>query len=124
MACGSWKLQLSAEVPKDVWDALYYLGHVAVIRGRLDPKVYGDGLLSPGVASYAGILRERDAGDTFQIGGPGMAAWLGDEDTKGAVYETAVDITAATFPNAVRALLPSSGAVTEGTLYPVTGKTY
>jgi hypothetical protein len=51
-----------------------------------------------------------------------MAMWLGDQDNKGAVIENAtVFASGSTFPNVIRGLLPAGGAVTEGTLYAVTG---
>lgn len=121
---GSWNLTLSDDIPPEVWDKLAYWGHVVVVRGRGTPVDLTDALLAPGVAAYVAPVRERDSGDTYRLAGPGMAAWLGDEDGKGSVYETAVDLTDATVPDAVRALLPASGAVVEGTLYPVTGRTY
>jgi hypothetical protein len=118
-ALGTWDINLSQDVPRDLLDALDFFGHVAVVPGRLDPVQYGDGLLSS--ARYVGVLRERDLGDQYKISGTSMALWLGDEDGKGAVYETPVVLTAQTFANSVRALLPSSGAITEGTLSSVPG---
>lgn len=128
-ALGSWDLRLKTTTPSDLWDRIDYFGHVALLPGRLDPQQYGDNLLA--AAEYVGVIRRRETtGDDrrtkvieqgYTIGGVGMAMWLGDEDNKGAVYETAVDLTDATFPDTVRALLPASGAVTEGTLYAASG---
>lgn len=123
-AVGAWSLNLTDDVPPEVWDSLGYWGHIAVVRGRLAPPDITDALLTPGVAAYVAPVRERDRGDSYRIAGPGMAAWLGDEDGKGAVYETPVELTDATVPDAARALLPASGAVTEGTFYAVPDRTY
>lgn len=128
-ALGSWDLSLKSTTPPDLWDRITYFGHIAFIPGRLDPVQYGDNLLD--AARYVGVVRKRDNGGDdrrtkvieqgYDLGGVGMAMWLGDEDDKGDVYETAVDINSATFANSVRALLPASGAITEGTLYSVAG---
>lgn len=127
-ALGSWEIKLLPGTPRDVLDALDYFGHVAIIPGRLDPLQYGDNLLT--TARYVGVLRTRTIGDDgrtnaplddLSVGGVGMAMWLGDEDGKGDVYENAVEPASASFATAVNMLLPASGAVTAGTLYPVSG---
>ncbi|WP_030917289.1 hypothetical protein [Streptomyces sp. NRRL B-24720] len=127
-ALGSFEVRLKPEIPRETLDAVQYFGHIAIVPGRVSPAAVGDGLLS--AARYVGVVRGRAVDDdrrtkrvedATRISGVGMAFWLGDEDDKGDVYETAVTINAATFANAVRALLPASGAITEGTLYPVTG---
>ncbi|QQM45206.1 fibronectin type III domain-containing protein [Streptomyces liliifuscus] len=128
-ALGSWDITLKSTAPPDLWDRIEYFGHVAFIPGRLDPTQYGDNLLT--AARYVGVVRTRsNSGDDrrtkiveqgYELGGVGMAMWLGDQDNKGDVFETAVDINAQTFANSIRALLPASGAVTEGTLHAVAG---
>ncbi|MFE9391714.1 fibronectin type III domain-containing protein [Streptomyces sp. NPDC006784] len=126
---GSWDLRLKPTAPPELWDRVQYFGHIAVVPGRVDPVQYGDSLLN--AAAYVGVIRRRETtGDDrrtkvveqgYTIGGVGMEVWLGDEDDKGSVFETPVDLADATFSDAVRALLPASGAVTEGTLYSVPG---
>ncbi|MEV0220901.1 fibronectin type III domain-containing protein [Streptomyces sp. NPDC050704] len=128
-ALGSWDITLKPTTPPDLWDTIAHFGHVAMIPGRLDPAQYGDNLLD--AARYVGVVRKRNNGgddrrtnaieQSYELGGVGMAMWLGDEDDKGDVYETAVTINGATFANSIRALLPASGAVTEGTLHSVAG---
>ncbi|MFD5711319.1 fibronectin type III domain-containing protein [Streptomyces pharetrae] len=123
-APGSWELGLSSATPRDVLDAIHFFGHVAIVPGRLDPAQYGDQLLT--AARYVGVVREKDVSgqdqtNSYRISGASMAIWLGDEDGKGAVYEAPVSLTAQTFANSIRALLPSSGAVTEGTLHTAAG---
>jgi hypothetical protein len=124
MKLGRWGFRLTAETPREVLDAIDYFGHVAISTGRVDPRVAGDSLLRS--ARYVGVVRTRqlaeaDTGAESTIGGPGMAMWLGDEDGKGAVLENATPFASASFTSTVRALLPASGAVTEGTLHSVTG---
>lgn len=128
-ALGDWDISLKSTTPPDLWDAVDYFGHIAFIPGRLDPAQYGDNLLS--AARYVGVVRKRNNGgddrrtrvveQSYELGGVGLAMWLGDDQDKGDVYETAVDINAATFANSIRALLPASGAITEGTLTSVAG---
>jgi hypothetical protein len=125
---GTWEVKLQSNTPRDVLDALDYFGHVAVVPGRVDPKQYGDNLLT--VARYVGVLRTRTIGDDgrtnapqddLSVGGVGLAMWLGDEDDKGSIYENAVTAASASFADTIRMLLPGSGAITEGTLYSVAG---
>jgi hypothetical protein len=118
-ALGAWQLRLRQDTPRELLNALSFYGHVALVPGQLDPAQYGDNLLS--VARYVGVYRGKDASDDFTLKGSGMAFWLGDEDNKGDVFETAVVLTGATFAASVTALLPAGGAVTAGTINSVAG---
>jgi hypothetical protein len=118
-ALGQWDLGLREDTPKEILDALEPFGHVAVVPGRVDVRSIADGLLS--AARYVGVYRGRSDGDRFSMRGCGMEMWLGDEDGKGDVYTTPVSASGTTFANTVRALLPDSGSVTEGTLHSVPG---
>lgn len=149
-AVGSWALNLREDTPKIVLDQLDYFGH-AVVHGtrQFHPELAGDNLLK--TARYVGVLRSREftgsqgqftedtgpgsplvsqssqsAGsipESNLIGGAGMAYWLGDEDGKGSIIEApGIVIPKGTlFTEGVRALLPSSGSIIEGTFHPVTG---
>lgn len=124
MKLGRWGIKLTPETPREVLDAIDYFGHVAISTGRDNPRVAGDSLLRS--ARYVGIVRTRqlaeaDTGAESTIGGVGMAAWLGDEDKKGSVLENATTFASGSFTSTIRTLLPASGAVTEGTLYSITG---
>lgn len=121
-ALGSWDLSLRADTPRSVLDGLGWFGHVVFLPGRVNPVEHGDNLLS--AARYVGVLRGRGKGDGHKLSGCSMAYWLGDEDDKGDVLETAVTITAQAFPAAIRALLPAGGAVVEGTLSGAVAGTY
>lgn len=123
---GEFEFELSTTVPRDVLDTIQYFGHIALIPGRVDPKQYGDSLLT--AARYVGVVRRRTLGDdgrtnkvqdNIRIGGVGMAFWLGDEDGKGDIYETAQTFTAQGFSVVLTALLPD--AVTPGTFGTVAG---
>lgn len=86
MVPAAWSLRLSETTPRSVLDALdptyYAFGHIIITPNRIDdPGITAAGLLS--VARYTGIYRSRPS--HFELGGPGLAAWLGDEDGKGDV---------------------------------------
>lgn len=118
MRLGGWEVSLLPEAPQEVVDALEFFGHVAFIPGRVDVRAYEDELLT--MARYVGVVRSRQKGaGGAVVGGSGMAYWLGDEDDKGAIYETAKTFSGATFANTIRDLLPAS--VSEGTLHSVPG---
>jgi len=116
---GSFEVRLREDTPRHLLNALTFFGHVAVMPGRLNPLQYGDNLLQ--AARYVGVYRGRDAQNTFTLKGSGLAFWLGDEDNKGDVFETAVVLTADTFADSVTALLPPGGAVVAGTINAVAG---
>lgn len=116
---GDWSLRLRSDTPKTVLDALTLFGHVAILPGRLQPEQFNDNLLT--AARYVGVYRGRSAAEDFELRGSGMAFWLGDEDDKGDVFETAVSFTAATFATVVAGLLPPGGSVTSGVIGAVAG---
>lgn len=122
MGPGSWGVALKEETPREILDKVGYFGHVAMVPGRLNPVEYGDTLLT--MARYVGVVTKRETDKAAKISGQGMAVWLGDSDDKGEVLETAVVITAQSFPNAVRAILTGSTAVIEGTFHAGVAGTY
>lgn len=117
MKLGSWNLQLKDSTPQNVLDAIEYFGHVAFAPGRHDPRLAGDDLLTD--ARYVGVLRNIKRREGIELGGVGMAVWLGDEDGKGEVYETAKSFTNSSFANTITSLLPAAAA--SGTIHSVAG---
>ncbi len=116
---GSWSVRLSPETPDYIIKQLDWLGHVAILDGRVNVELTGDAMLS--AARYVGVLREKPRDDetgSQALGGSGMVFWLGDEDDKGAVIENKLTLTSATLTAAVTAVLPP--AVQLGTVYPLT----
>jgi hypothetical protein len=119
-ALGGWSLNLRG-APQELLDALDYYGHIAIHPGRLDYRVAGDSALTS--SRYTGVVRKLEIGkdetgtSLVSIGGAGMAVWLGDEDQKGDVRETLLTIDNETFEDSIRAVLPPSGSVIEGTLF-------
>lgn len=105
---GSWAVTLRDDTPKYILDALKYFGHITVHPGRVDPRVEGDSMLT--TSRYTGVYRaRRDREDGYtDIGGVGMAVWLGDEDGKGAVIETLVELVNEPFHTAIPQLIPTS----------------
>lgn len=114
-ALGQWSLALSPDTPDDVRGRVGFFGHLAVVRGDVDVDTLGDALLAQ--ARYVGVLRQKGVGDDLTLSGSGMVFWLGDEDGKGHVIETAINLTAATLADSVTAVLPPT--VTLGTVHPL-----
>lgn len=124
-ALGSWGVNLKGTVPDELWKKIDYFDHVCIHVGRkVNPRVAGDSLLKS--ARYVGPVRTiTENGEQRSLGGAGMASWLGDADNKGDVYETLITIPlATTVPDAIRALLPPSGSVLEGTFNTMSGKSF
>jgi hypothetical protein len=124
MGWGSWSITLKGEpddtTPGSIWEILdpatNAYGHVLITPVRVDPEAVGDaGLLS--VAKYAGIYRGNSSRN--QIGGIGLVGWLGDEDDKGAIAETAKTGGAGSFANWIDDVIPDALAV--GTVTAIAG---
>lgn len=110
---GSWSFQLRQDTPPRVMNALKYFGHIMINTGRVDPRVVGDAGLA--ASRYVGIYRGKGASaDQYTLIGPGLAAWLGDEDGKGEIFETPLAINH-DFEDAIPLLLPDS--IAPGTIY-------
>lgn len=117
---GSWTIKLKADAPPGLVSGLEFLGHVAVIPGRVNPVERGEECLT--LARYVGVVRTVEADTAITLSGSGLEFWLGDEDGKGPVIEApGVTLSGETFAASIRALLPASGAITEGTLTAVAG---
>lgn len=116
---GEWSLRLRRDTPKSVLDALTLFGHIAVVPGQLSPAIVGDNLLS--AARYVGVYRGRSAAEDFELRGSGVSFWLGDEDDKGDVFESAVSFTGASFAATINGLLPPHGAITAGVIGAIPG---
>jgi hypothetical protein len=121
-ALGGWGAQFSPDIPKDVWESLSYYGHIAIHPGPVDHRVAGDSLLQS--ARYVGVLRKKSDrnAEMLELGGPGMAMWLGDEEGKGSVIESVLSISAQPFGAAIRLILPpATSAILEGSYFTVPG---
>jgi hypothetical protein len=127
MAVGAWSLNLEPTTPRSLVDVLSsgYFGHVAIATGRHDPRVEGDSLLTS--ARYVGVLtggtfNSNISGNGPQLSGDGMATWLATPNKVGAVIESPLSYTAATFATVINGLLPTS--VHAGTIHSIGAATY
>lgn len=120
---GSWSLALNPNTPQEIIKKIddNYFGHIAISSGRVDPRTAGDALLDS--ARYVGVFRGKGRPSTaYNMRGAGMAFWLGDEEGKGDVIENTIALSAASFATGINALLPTTGSVVAGTIYPVPGQ--
>ena len=127
MAVGSWSLNLAPTTPRTLVDVLSsgYFGHIAIATGRHDPRVEGDSLLTS--ARYVGVLtggtfNSTVSGNGPQLSGDGMETWLATPSKVGAIIETPLSYTAATFATVINGLLPPS--VHAGTIHSIGAATY
>jgi hypothetical protein len=117
-ALGSWELTLTDKMPDDKWKKIDYFGHIVVVPGRR-PGPLDDSLLRS--ARYVGpVTKISDDSENRLIGGAGMALWLGDAEGKGDIFTTAITVSGV-YTDVIRALLPASGAVLEGSFFAVAG---
>lgn len=119
MAIGSWSIRLRANTPKEIMNALVPFGHVAIMPGRIDVKAAGDGLLT--AARYVGVYRSLFAQpEDYEIKGPGMAFWLGDEDDKGYVFQVTGKTLGFGLASSLGQVLGPAPSVSTGNVYPPT----
>lgn len=112
---GEWSLTLSVDTPQEIIDALKYFGHIAIHASADDPRRSQDEALRS--ARYVGVVRGRGQGqDSYAMRGVGMAFWLGDEDSKGYVFEEPL-VLDGTFVDVIPQILPPS--VQAGTIFTV-----
>ena len=118
-AVGSWNVRLR-DAPQSIIDGLQAFGHIAIIPGSVNVSEYEDALLA--AARYVGVYRSKASNtDGIVLHGVGLESWLGDEQGNGDVFETAVELDAATFADTIAALLPPGGAITLGSVSAVAG---
>jgi hypothetical protein len=112
MKPGSFHVQLLDDAPYSAWSAVQEFDHIVITPVRLDQiAAYSDANIL-GSAIYTGVVTGKPS--PIQIEGQGLAYWLGTDDGRGDVLDTAVTQTTATLSTWVTALLPSS--LTVGTV--------
>jgi hypothetical protein len=114
MQQGSFEVTLRRDAPDSLWNNFERFGHIVITPQEMEPKLVG----GPAVlasARYTGVLLEkvRSTGQ-MTVSGAGMEWWLGDEEGKGDIYETAVSLSNSTLTAALTSLLPPS--ITKGTV--------
>lgn len=110
MSVGSWDITLSRETPYAIRSAIVPFSHVVILPAAIPTALSDAQMLSSAI--YTGVVRRP--GPQFQIGGPGLAMWLGDEDGGGPILTSAVTNTAGSLTTWVSGLLPAQ--LTAGTL--------
>jgi len=76
-AAGSWQIKLREDTPRDILDLITPFSMVAVFSSA-SPLARADSAIL-NAARYVGIVHKP--GPQQQIGGPGLAAWLGQDTT-------------------------------------------
>lgn len=108
MAPGQWAISLRNDTPISVRNKLVEFGHVVITSSWLDPYSMTDADLK-GAARYTGIVRRSrwSTAGQYDLSGPGLAAWLGDENGKGRISGvfTTHSYTAGTLTTWVTALI-------------------
>ncbi|MGL5936370.1 MAG: hypothetical protein ACRCZI_12215 [Cetobacterium sp.] len=104
-ALGDWSLALHPDTPKAIRDAVTFCGHVVIVPQWIPPETASDSAIL-GLARYTGVLL-RGPG-TFELGGHGLAWWMGDADGNGAVLASPVTNTAANLSTWVTSLRPAA----------------
>jgi hypothetical protein len=88
-----------------------YCDHIVVTADRLQPiGGFADATIKA-AALYTGVVLDRSA---REMSGEGLAWWLGTDDGRGDLLDTAVTQSAATLSTWITALLPAS--ITAGTV--------
>jgi hypothetical protein len=113
-ALGSWSISFNNMIPDDVWKKIEYFGHICIHVGH-NPGPLDDSLLKS--ARYVGPVRSINeaTGASRNIGGLGMASWLGDPDGKGDIIKDPLVVNAE-FHTVIAQLLPASGSITAGAI--------
>ena len=109
MAPGQWSISLRNDTPISVRNKLVEFGHVVITSTWLDPYSMTDADLK-NAARYAGIVRRSrwSTAGQYDLSGPGLAAWLGDENGKGrvsGVFAAPTSLVAGTLTAWVTALI-------------------
>lgn len=106
MEPGQWAARLKPATPPSVLRAIEPFGHFITTSVYVPPGILTDPTLK-GLARYAGIVRRRRwaTGGQFDISGPGLAAWLGNENGIGRVFTTSTSHTNGTLSTWVNTLV-------------------
>lgn len=112
MRPGRFDLRLVEDAPFRVWSEVDTLDHIVITPTPLgDPTKFTDARILD-AAIYTGVVTGKPTKRSFT--GQGLAYWLGTDDGRGSIYETAKTYTNATLSTVVNDLLPSS--ITAGTI--------
>lgn len=85
---GRWSMRLSVGTPTSITDAIKYFGHIIITPQWFDPLIYDDAGMKS-LSAYTGIVMSLETGDdgSYVLGGPSIAGWLGNRNSRGYIYE-------------------------------------
>src|SRR3990172_6863104 len=116
MTQGSFGIQLHPDAPLSLWTTISEFGHIVIIPQWVDHRLFTDAILLT-ISRYTGVVLSKTLDEEgLTIEGAGLAWWLGDDEGKGDIIETAITLTSSTLDNALTQLLPvaiQKGTVTE-----------
>ena len=111
MKPGRWDVKFKPNAARWARMAADYCDHIVITHERLQPiGGFADATIKA-AALYTGVILDRSA---RELAGEGLAWWLGTDDGRGDLLDTAVTQSAATLSTWITALLPAS--ITAGTV--------
>ena len=106
MRAGRFDVRLMGNAPYRIWAAVDQFDHIVITPTRLsDPSLFTNSAIL-NAAIYTGVITGKPTKKSFT--GQGLAYWLGTEDGRGSIYETAKTFTNDTLATVIASLLPSS----------------
>jgi len=111
MKPGRWDVKFKPNAARWARQAADYCDHIVVTHERILPIGGFSDATIKAAALYTGVILDRSA---RELAGEGLAWWLGTDDGRGDVLDTAVTQSAATLSTWITALLPAS--ITAGTV--------
>lgn len=122
MGLGSWKVNLSPYTPRTLMERIRVhntgvgLGSLIITSTHLDPKEHSnDEMLQ--MARYNGVYRRQT--EQFELSGPGVEFWLGDEEGKGEIINQ-INYTGS-FVQWVQQVIDQTNGISTGSLFSVDG---
>lgn len=117
MKPGQFEVKLKPDAPFYHWNWITKHDHIVVTPTRLDPNAVGDAA-TLAAAIYSGVILSTPVYSSLDmagreqvqrvIAGQGLAYWLGTEDGRGDLLDTAVTNTGANLSTWITSLRPSS----------------
>lgn len=117
MGLGDWTVSLRSDTPYDVRSAITPFSQIVITKGRLPATGLTD-TIALGSALYTGVILRP--GPQFELGGAGLAWYLGDDRGGAGFLIDGVTITAGTLSSGVSTVLSgssfSSGTIGSGSV--------
>lgn len=122
MGVGSWRVNLSPNTPRTLMERIRLhnegvgLGSLVILSTHVDPTDFTNAEMLE-MARFTGVYRKQT--EQFELSGPGVEFWLGDEDGKGEVINQ-INYTG-TFVQWCTQVLNQTNGISIGDLYSVLG---